>query len=200
MRLFIVGATGRTGRLAVEQAIASGHAVTIMVRNPQMRPDREGQKVVLASVPERTPCCCGTLRPSCCKRWVAAEFDAISSSRKGCCFQAATRSSGFSAGSSPGMSRTPRQWRNWFGRAMSTGRSSGRHGFRMAEPDAGVVRGLKLGLPEPRRCSAPTSPRSSSTRQKRQSTYERSLASLRHEQMNSIRGLSFSRTSRRHAG
>jgi hypothetical protein len=26
------------------------------------------------------------------------------------------------------------------------------------------------------------------------------LASLRHEQMNSIRGLSFSRTSRRHAG
>ncbi len=49
MRLFIVGATGHTGRLAVEQAIASGHAVTIMVRNPQMRPDREGQKVVVGN-------------------------------------------------------------------------------------------------------------------------------------------------------
>jgi len=34
MKLFIVGATGRTGRLVVEQAISSGHTVTAIVRKP----------------------------------------------------------------------------------------------------------------------------------------------------------------------
>src|SRR5882672_7977400 len=35
MKLLIVGATGRTGRLLVEQAITRGHAVTAFVRSPQ---------------------------------------------------------------------------------------------------------------------------------------------------------------------
>jgi putative NADH-flavin reductase len=34
MKLAIFGATGRTGRLLVEQALAAGHEVTILVRNP----------------------------------------------------------------------------------------------------------------------------------------------------------------------
>ena len=46
MRMFIVGATGRTGRLTVEQAIARGHAVTSMVRTPEMRSAHEGSQTV----------------------------------------------------------------------------------------------------------------------------------------------------------
>ncbi len=34
MNLVILGATGRTGRLAVEQALAAGHTVTALVRSP----------------------------------------------------------------------------------------------------------------------------------------------------------------------
>ena len=34
MKLLIFGATGGTGRLLVEQAIAQGHQVTAFVRNP----------------------------------------------------------------------------------------------------------------------------------------------------------------------
>src|SRR5215467_6664558 len=35
MRLFILGATGRTGAELVDQALARGHAVTAFVRAPQ---------------------------------------------------------------------------------------------------------------------------------------------------------------------
>ncbi len=35
MNLVILGATGRTGRLAVEQALAAGHTVTALVRSPE---------------------------------------------------------------------------------------------------------------------------------------------------------------------
>jgi putative NADH-flavin reductase len=35
MKLLIVGATGRTGRLLAKQAIARGHAVTAFIRSPQ---------------------------------------------------------------------------------------------------------------------------------------------------------------------
>jgi uncharacterized protein YbjT (DUF2867 family) len=35
MNLVVVGATGRTGRLVVEQALAAGHAVTALVRSPE---------------------------------------------------------------------------------------------------------------------------------------------------------------------
>ncbi len=35
MNLVVLGATGRTGRLVVEQALAAGHTVTALVRSPQ---------------------------------------------------------------------------------------------------------------------------------------------------------------------
>jgi uncharacterized protein YbjT (DUF2867 family) len=35
MNLVVVGATGRTGRLVVEQALAAGHTVTALVRSPE---------------------------------------------------------------------------------------------------------------------------------------------------------------------
>jgi uncharacterized protein YbjT (DUF2867 family) len=35
MNLLILGATGRTGRLVVEQALAAGHTVTALVRSPE---------------------------------------------------------------------------------------------------------------------------------------------------------------------
>jgi uncharacterized protein YbjT (DUF2867 family) len=35
MNLVVLGATGRTGRLVVEQALAAGHAVTVLVRSPE---------------------------------------------------------------------------------------------------------------------------------------------------------------------
>jgi uncharacterized protein YbjT (DUF2867 family) len=35
MNLVILGATGRTGRLVVEQALAAGHSVTALVRSPE---------------------------------------------------------------------------------------------------------------------------------------------------------------------
>src|SRR5579859_6249955 len=34
MKLFVIGATGRTGREIVEQALSRGHAVTAFVRSP----------------------------------------------------------------------------------------------------------------------------------------------------------------------
>ncbi len=43
MELVVMGATGRTGRLAVEQALAGGHWVTAFTRHPEeviSRPDR----------------------------------------------------------------------------------------------------------------------------------------------------------------
>jgi putative NADH-flavin reductase len=42
MKLLIVGATGRTGRLLAEQAIVRGHAVTAFVRSPQSLKPRTG--------------------------------------------------------------------------------------------------------------------------------------------------------------
>jgi len=38
MNLVVLGATGRTGRLAVEQALAAGHTVTALVRSPEKLP------------------------------------------------------------------------------------------------------------------------------------------------------------------
>jgi len=35
MNLLVLGATGRTGRLVVEQALAAGHTVTALVRSPE---------------------------------------------------------------------------------------------------------------------------------------------------------------------
>jgi putative NADH-flavin reductase len=35
MNLVVLGATGRTGRLVVEEALAAGHAVTALVRSPE---------------------------------------------------------------------------------------------------------------------------------------------------------------------
>src|SRR5437588_8740803 len=35
MKLVVLGATGRTGRLVVEQALAAGHTVTALVRSPE---------------------------------------------------------------------------------------------------------------------------------------------------------------------
>jgi len=35
MKLFVIGATGRTGREIVEQALARGHRVTAFVRSPE---------------------------------------------------------------------------------------------------------------------------------------------------------------------
>jgi uncharacterized protein YbjT (DUF2867 family) len=38
MHLFILGATGRTGRALVEQAAARGHRLTALVRTPDTLP------------------------------------------------------------------------------------------------------------------------------------------------------------------
>jgi uncharacterized protein YbjT (DUF2867 family) len=35
MNLLVLGATGGTGRLVVEQALAAGHTVTALVRSPE---------------------------------------------------------------------------------------------------------------------------------------------------------------------
>ena len=35
MNLVVLGATGRTGGLVVEQALAAGHTVTALVRSPE---------------------------------------------------------------------------------------------------------------------------------------------------------------------
>src|SRR2546427_10145270 len=35
MNLLVLGATGRTGRLVVEQALSAGHTVTALVRSPE---------------------------------------------------------------------------------------------------------------------------------------------------------------------
>src|SRR5262245_66633491 len=35
MKIFVIGATGRTGREVVEQALARGHDVTAFVRSPE---------------------------------------------------------------------------------------------------------------------------------------------------------------------
>src|ERR1700676_3294264 len=46
MRLFILGATGGTGRQLIDQALARGHHVTAFVRSPEkLRSRREGLSV-----------------------------------------------------------------------------------------------------------------------------------------------------------
>ena len=48
MNLLILGATGRTGRLVVEQALAAGHTVTALVRSPEKLTIRNSNLRVLA--------------------------------------------------------------------------------------------------------------------------------------------------------
>ena len=51
MRLTALGGTGRIGRLVVEQALAAGHDVTVLVRDPQkLGPIAERVRVVPGSV------------------------------------------------------------------------------------------------------------------------------------------------------
>lgn len=42
MKLLVIGETGRTGRLIVEQALARGHEVVALVRDPSALPSRPG--------------------------------------------------------------------------------------------------------------------------------------------------------------
>jgi len=46
MRLFIVGATGRTGQLVIEQVIARAHVVTAIVRKPGALPAHDNLRIV----------------------------------------------------------------------------------------------------------------------------------------------------------
>lgn len=46
MRIAVVGATGPTGRLVVDQALARGHAVAAYARRPDALPPRDGLTVV----------------------------------------------------------------------------------------------------------------------------------------------------------
>jgi|SRR5579863_2992741 len=48
MKLFLLGATGRTGRRVVDQALARGHAVTAIIRRPGALQAREGLRVEAA--------------------------------------------------------------------------------------------------------------------------------------------------------
>ncbi len=48
MNLVVLGATGRTGRLVVEQALAAGHTVTALVRSPQKLTTRNPNLRVVA--------------------------------------------------------------------------------------------------------------------------------------------------------
>lgn len=55
MKLAIFGASGRTGRPLVEQALAAGHAVTALVRTPSSFPINHGRlNVVQGSVEDAT--------------------------------------------------------------------------------------------------------------------------------------------------
>jgi len=51
MRLLVVGASGRTGRLLVERALARGHVVTALVRDAtSFSAERDGLRVVVGDV------------------------------------------------------------------------------------------------------------------------------------------------------
>lgn len=55
MHIFIVGGTGRTGRLAIDEALSRGHTVTALVRTSAFRlPSREGLTAIVGS-PLSTP-------------------------------------------------------------------------------------------------------------------------------------------------
>lgn len=59
MKLFIVGATGRTGRLVIEQAISRGHTITAIVRRPGMLHAHERVQIVVGD-----PLRCSILAPA----------------------------------------------------------------------------------------------------------------------------------------
>ena len=59
MKLFIVGATGRTGRLVIEQAISRGHTITAIVRRPGMLHAHERLQIVVGD-----PLRCSILAPA----------------------------------------------------------------------------------------------------------------------------------------
>ena len=48
MNLLVLGATGRTGRLVIEQALAAGHTVTALVRSPEKLTTRNSNLRVVA--------------------------------------------------------------------------------------------------------------------------------------------------------
>ncbi|MET0387186.1 MAG: NAD-dependent epimerase/dehydratase family protein, partial [Polyangiales bacterium] len=50
MRVFITGATGFVGRALTQRLLGAGHAVTALVRNPQVARDRLGPDVELCAV------------------------------------------------------------------------------------------------------------------------------------------------------
>ncbi|HEY4458695.1 MAG TPA: SDR family oxidoreductase [Pseudonocardiaceae bacterium] len=50
MKIALFGATGRTGQQFLVQAIAAGHEITAVVRDPTRLPDRTGLSVVAADV------------------------------------------------------------------------------------------------------------------------------------------------------
>ena len=46
MKILVLGASGRTGKLIVDQALSRGHQVTALVRNPDSLTARDGLKIV----------------------------------------------------------------------------------------------------------------------------------------------------------
>jgi uncharacterized protein YbjT (DUF2867 family) len=46
MEIFVIGATGATGRLVVEQALAQGDQVVAYVRNPQAIAVKPGLRII----------------------------------------------------------------------------------------------------------------------------------------------------------
>lgn len=55
MRIAVVGAAGRTGRLVVEQALAAGHTVTAVVRDPARLPAFDHGRPRVARADVHTP-------------------------------------------------------------------------------------------------------------------------------------------------
>lgn len=55
MRLAIFGATGRTGRIVVEQALQQGHEVTALSRRPEQVPPHPRLRTVRGDVRDRGP-------------------------------------------------------------------------------------------------------------------------------------------------
>src|SRR5437660_2773484 len=47
MKLFVIGATGRTGREIVQQALARGHHVTAFVRTPESIPVKNERLIIV---------------------------------------------------------------------------------------------------------------------------------------------------------
>ena len=62
MKLFVIGATGRTGQEIVQQALARGHQVTAFVRSPE--------NITVKS--ERLTILKGARRADCRYRWQSA--------------------------------------------------------------------------------------------------------------------------------